>query len=77
MIRIYEAAEALKEAREAREEAERQRREEERRQEERRERYNVEVDRTLALTNLAEDYDTACMIRNYIAVVEASGSLGF
>lgn len=75
MIRIYEAAEALKEAREAREEAERKRREEERRQEECRERYNVEVDRTLALTNLAEDYDTACMIRNYIAVVEASGSL--
>lgn len=74
MIEIYEAAEALKRAREAREEAERKRQEEERCKEERRKRYNVEVDRTLALTNLAEDYDTACKIRSYIAVIEASGS---
>jgi hypothetical protein len=74
MIEIYEAAEALKKAREAREEAERKRQEEERRKEERRKRYNVEVDRTLALINLAEDYDTASKIRGYIAVIEASGS---
>lgn len=74
MIELYEAAEALKKAREARAEAERKRQEEERRKEEHRKRYNVEVDRTLALTNLAEDYDTACKIRHYIAVVEASGT---
>lgn len=74
MIELYEAAEVLKKAREAREEAERKRQEEEQRKEERRKRYNIEVDRTLALTNLAQDYDTACKIRNYIAVVEASGS---
>ncbi|SHI18808.1 hypothetical protein SAMN02745823_03168 [Sporobacter termitidis DSM 10068] len=84
MIELYEAAEAIKmariareeaerKAREAREEAERRRQEEERRKEERRKRYNAEVDRTLALTNLAKDYDTACNIRRYIAVVEASG----
>ncbi|XJZ27720.1 hypothetical protein ACF5W4_02410 [Bacillota bacterium Lsc_1132] len=73
MIEIYEAAEEIRKAREAREEAERKRQEEERRKEEFRKRYNVEVDRTLALTNLAEDYDTACKIRRYIAVVEALG----
>ena len=73
MIELYEAAEEIKKDREAREEAERKRQEEERRKEERRKRYNVEVDRTLALTNLAEDYNTACKIRRYIAVVEASG----
>ena len=27
------------------------------------------------MTNLADDYDTACKIRNYIAIVEASNSL--
>lgn len=86
MIELYEASDAIKKdrivrqeaerkAREAREEAERRRQEEERRKEERRKRYNSEVDRTLSLTNLADDYDTACKIRRYIAVVEASGSL--
>lgn len=74
MIEIYEAAEALKKAREAREEMERMRQEEERIKEEQRKRYNLEVERTLALTNLAEDYDTACKIRRYIAAVEATAS---
>lgn len=74
MIELYEAAEEIKKAREAREEAERKRQEEERRKEERRKRYNIEVDRTLALTSLAEDYDTACKIRRYITVVEESGT---
>ena len=31
------------------------------------------MEKTLALTNLAEDYDTACKIRSYIAAVEATG----
>jgi len=74
MIEIYEAAEALKKAREVREEAERKRQEEECRKEERRKRYNVEVNQTLALTNLAEDYDIACKIRQYISVAEESQS---
>ena len=72
IVEIYEAAEAHKRARIAREEAERERQEQERRKEERRKRYNVEVDRTLALTHLADDYDTACKIRRYIEIVEAS-----
>jgi hypothetical protein len=75
MIELFEAAEALKKAREAREEAERKRLEEEHRKEERRIRYNIEVHRTLALTNMANDYDTACKIRNYLTIVEASDSV--
>ena len=74
MVSLYEAAVETKKAREAREEAERKRQEEERRKEERRKRYDIEVDRTLALTNLAEDYETACKIRRLIANVEASGT---
>lgn len=72
MIELYEAAEDIKNAREAREEEERKRQEEERLKEERRKRYDIEVDRTLALTSLAEDYDTACKIRRYIAAVETT-----
>lgn len=75
MIEMYKAAEEIRKEREAREEAERKRKEEERRREEYRKRYNTEVDRTNTLINLAEDYDTACKIRRYIAAVEAMGEL--
>ncbi|GAA0387416.1 hypothetical protein [Paenibacillus motobuensis] len=75
MIALYEASDILRQEREAREEAERKRQEEERRKEERRHRFNAEVDQTLTLENLSEDYDTACKIRRYIAAVEASGNL--
>jgi len=70
VLELYVAAEALKQQRFAREEAERKRQEEERRKEEHRKRYNTEVDRTLALANIAEDYDTACKIRRYIAACQ-------
>ncbi|MDT3425166.1 hypothetical protein J2Z22_000679 [Paenibacillus forsythiae] len=62
MIALYEASDILRQEREAREEAERKRQEEERRKEERRNRYNAEVDQTITLENLSEDYDTACKI---------------
>lgn len=75
MFAFYEASDILRQEREAREEAERKRQEEERRKEERRQRFNAEVEQTLALENLSEDYDTACKIRRYIAAVEASGNL--
>lgn len=75
MIELYEASDVIRKEREAREEAERKRQEEERRKEERRERYNAEVDRALALVNLADDYDTACKIRRYVSAVETSGKL--
>lgn len=75
MIAFYEASDMLRQEREAREEAERKRQEEERRKEERRQRFNDEVDQTLMLENLSEDYDIACKIRRYIAAVESSGTL--
>lgn len=75
MIELYEAAEQIKKAREAREEELRRFQEEERRKEEYRNHYDAEVDKTLALKNLAEDYDTACRIRCYVAAVEASEKL--
>ena len=75
MIAFYEASDILRQEREAREEAERKRQEEERRKEERRHRFDAEVDQTLALRNLSEDYDIACKIRRYIAAVEAPGNL--
>lgn len=75
LILMYETSNILRKEREAREEAERKREEEERLREERRNRYNEEVDRTIALTNLAEDHDTACKIRHYISAVEASKDL--
>lgn len=71
MVTMYEASEEHRQARLAREEAERKRQEEQRRKEEFRKQYNAEVDRTQALINLAEDYETACKIRSYIAAVEA------
>lgn len=75
MIGLYEAADVIRKEREAREEAERKRKEEERLREGRRKRFNKEVDRTLNLTNLAEDYDIACKIRRYVAAVEATGKI--
>ena len=70
MIQMYEAAESLKKDREAREEAERKRQEETRLRETRMERYNLEVERTKALINEANDYDVACQIRAYVSRVE-------
>ena len=70
MLTIYEEAEQVKQARLDREEAERQRREQERKREEHRKLYNAEVDRTLALVNCAEDYETACRIRSYVSAME-------
>ena len=56
IVLLYEAANALRIAREAREEAARKREEEERQRNARRERYNQEVDRTNALVHEAEDF---------------------
>lgn len=72
LIDLYEESEIIRIAREAYEEEKRKREEEERKKEERRNRYNVEVQQTIELTNVASDYDTACKIRAYIAAVEAS-----
>lgn len=72
MIALYDSSDILRKEREAREEAERKRKEEERQKEERRKRYNAEVDQTIMLANLSEDYDSACKIRRYVSAVESS-----
>lgn len=71
MIAIFIAINDAKLAREEREEAERKRREEQRKREELRERYNEEVELTLALENQAEDFAMACKIRALINAVES------
>lgn len=75
MIGLYEAADVVRKEREAREEAERQRLEAARLREERQRLYGVEVNQTLDLMNLSNDYDTACKIRRYVAAVESNGDL--
>lgn len=72
LIELYEESEAVRIKRVEREEAERKRQEEARLREERRERYNKEVERTIALTNAAQDYQTACNIRAYVSAVEST-----
>ena len=73
MIAIFIAINDAKIAREESEEAELKRREEQRKREELRERYNEEVELTLALENQAEDFAMACKIRALINEVESKG----
>lgn len=74
LIELYEESEVVRLAREAKEEAARKQAEAERRKEERRKRYNIEVERTIALENAAIDFETACKIRAYVKAVEVSCS---
>ena len=71
MIAIFIAINDAKIVREEREEAECKRREEQRKREELRERYNEEVELTLALENQAEDFAMACKIRALINEVQS------
>ena len=73
LIELYEESEVVRLDREAREEAARKQAEAERRKEERRNRYNEEVERTIALENEAIDYEIACGIRAYVKAVTTSG----
>ncbi|MEA4979899.1 hypothetical protein SDC9_33832 [bioreactor metagenome] len=70
LIELYEESEVVRKNREAYEEEKRREAEEKRLREERRNRYNEEVDKTAALTNMAQDYDMACKIRAYINALE-------
>jgi hypothetical protein len=70
LIALYEESEVVCIEREAREEAARKKEEEARLREERRNRYDNEVERTIALENVARDYETACRIRAYVKAVE-------
>lgn len=71
LIEMYEESEVVRIEREAYEAAKRKEEEEERRREERKIRYNEEVDKTIALTSMAQDYDIACRIRSYINALES------
>lgn len=59
LVDLYEESETVRIDRIEREEAERKRKEEERLKEERRQRYNLEVERTIELENMALDYQIA------------------
>lgn len=72
LMELYEESEVVRIAREAREEEARKKAEAERLKEERQKRYNVEVERTIALENAAIDYETACRIRAYVKAVATS-----
>ena len=75
LIELYEESEVVRIDREAHEEAQRKREEEARLREERRNRYNAEVERTIGLTNLAQDYDVARKIRAYISALESNETM--
>jgi hypothetical protein len=75
LVLLYEASETARIEREKKEDAERKRLEEERAKEQRRKRYNLEVERTIALVNESEDYNTACQIRAYISSIKQKDDL--
>lgn len=75
LIELYEESEVVRKNREAYEEAKQKEEEEKRLREERRIRYNDEVDRTVALANIAQDYDVACKIRAYISALESKENI--
>lgn len=70
LIDIYEESQVIKIKREAHEEALRKEEEEKRLHEERKNRYNEEVENTIALSNMALDYDIACKIRAFVNALE-------
>lgn len=75
LIEMYESSEIIRKGREAREEERRKLEEAERLREERRKRHMIEVERTVALTNKAQDYAMACKIRDYVSALESSRNL--
>ena len=70
LVALYEESENSRIIRIAREEKVRKEEEERKIREEKRQRYDLEVDKTMALVNEAEDYAIACKIRAYIESVE-------
>ncbi|CAM3684324.1 hypothetical protein COLU111180_02820 [Cohnella lubricantis] len=75
LIEMYDASEIIRKEREAREEERRKLEEAERLREERRKRHMIEVERTVALTNMAQDYAMACKIREYVSALESFRNL--
>lgn len=75
LIDLYEESEIVRKKREADEEDQRKRDEEKRLREERENRYREEAVKTIALTNIAQDYDMACKIRVYIEALKVRADL--
>lgn len=75
LIELYEESEVVRKNREDYEEAKRKEAEEKLLREERKIRYNEEVDKTIALVNMAQDYDMACKIRAYINAMEPKADM--
>ncbi len=73
MIAFYEASYSVRLKRLEAEERRRKEEEERRKAEEIRQRRNKEIDYTEGLINAAEDYNSACRIRAYIAAMRAAG----
>jgi hypothetical protein len=69
LVMLYEASDSVRKVREKREAEERKRQEEEKLRKERMERYNLEIERTTALVNEANDFDIALKIRAYVSAV--------
>lgn len=75
LIELYEESEVVRKNREALEEEQRKEAEVRRLREELKIRYNEEVDKTISLTNMAQDYDAACKIRAYTSALELSENM--
>ncbi len=70
LIELYELSEDIKNKRIEQEELERKREEEYRRKKEKIKQYNDEIDKTISLLNMSEDYDKAFKIRNLVKALE-------
>ncbi len=71
IIDLFEESEVVRIDREKREEKQRQQEEEQKRKELAREKYNNEVENTIALENAAMDFETAYRIRAYVNEIES------
>jgi len=70
LIELYELSEIIKNKRIEKEKLERKIEEEYRRKKEKIKRYNDEIDKTISLLNMSEDYDKASKIRNFVKALE-------
>ena len=74
-LALYMRSEDVRLERLKREEAERKEKEAKKKKELEQQKYNDEVDKFCCLLNESQDYETACMIRNYIKAVESKQDL--
>jgi hypothetical protein len=75
LIELYELSEIIKNKRIEKEKLERKIEEEYRRKKEKIKQYNDEIDKTISLLNMSEDFDKACKIRNFVKALEEKEDL--